>query len=220
MSQSGLIDPARETDWDHWYLEHLRIMVSVSGVDSAQRFKTQSHGCSPSLAMYSVTSPDVFQDPYYLSVRGMGEFLPLIDRRWYQRNLFAGLERAPAVIHGQALLLFDATKPAAYPGVEFHWLEAAALDKSHAVSGDRSGRCGAHRRDSGALRYRLLLAGQRGVSQDRGRRVVRTGVTPNARRFSPAAGGAVRERMIRCGADMQPIGVVTGRRARPSGGSP
>lgn len=130
MSQSGLIDPARETDWDHWYLEHLRIMVSVSGVDSAQRFKTRNPGHSPSLAMYTITSADVFQDPYYLSVRGMGDFLPLIDRRWYRRNLYEGLERAPAVVGGQALLVLDAAEPARYPGVEFDWLEAVALDKS------------------------------------------------------------------------------------------
>jgi hypothetical protein len=27
MSQSGLSDPAREAEWDAWYVEHLRIMA-------------------------------------------------------------------------------------------------------------------------------------------------------------------------------------------------
>ena len=64
MSQSGLIDRARESDWDSWYLEHLRVMASVAGVESAQRFKTSAPGYSPSLAMYSMQSAAVFADPY------------------------------------------------------------------------------------------------------------------------------------------------------------
>jgi hypothetical protein len=74
MSQSGLIDPSRNADWDAWYLDHLRVMVSVKGIESAQRFRTATPGCSPSLAMYSMESAAVFADPYYLSIRGLGEF--------------------------------------------------------------------------------------------------------------------------------------------------
>src|SRR3954465_14043640 len=96
-SQSGITDDSRNADWGAWYLEHLRIMATVPGVSSAQRFKTDTPGASPSLAIYSVTSAGVFKDPYYLSVRGLGEFLPLIDRRHYKRNLFSGLEFAPEV---------------------------------------------------------------------------------------------------------------------------
>ncbi|RPI44465.1 MAG: hypothetical protein EHM59_12780 [Betaproteobacteria bacterium] len=130
MSQSGLTDPGREGDWDLWYLEHLRVMVSVDGVDSAQRFKTSSPGYSPSLAMYSMRSAAVFQDPYYLSIRGLGEFLPLIDRRHYHRNLFAGLDSAPAVAADEILLVWDAAAPRESPGVAFSWLEAVAIDRS------------------------------------------------------------------------------------------
>ena len=70
VSQSGLLDSSRAADWDVWYLEHLRLMASVPGISSAQRFKTDSPTSSPSLAIYSVVSADVFKDPYYLSVRG------------------------------------------------------------------------------------------------------------------------------------------------------
>jgi hypothetical protein len=129
-SQSGLIDPAREAAWDAWYLEHLRIMVTVPGIGSAQRFKTAAPGHSPSLAMYSIASPDVFVDPYYQRVRGMGEFLPLIDRRYYRRNLFAGLDAAPRVGDDSVLLVADRDRPSEIAGIALIWLEAVGLDRS------------------------------------------------------------------------------------------
>jgi hypothetical protein len=129
MSQSGLLDPAREREWDAWYVEHLRVMVTVPGISSAQRFTTGSPGYSPSLAMYSVASADVFADPYYQRVRGMGEWLPLIDKRHYRRNLFAGLETAPDVPDGCALVVVDRDQ-AELPGLALTWLETVGLDRS------------------------------------------------------------------------------------------
>src|SRR5205085_1277719 len=130
MSQSGLSDAAREKEWDAWYVEHLRVMVTVPGIVSAQRFKTVSPGHAPSLAMYSIASADVFADPYYQRVRGMGEWLPLIDTRHYRRNLFAGLDAAPDVADGSILLVVDGERPAAVPGLTLTWLEAVGLDWS------------------------------------------------------------------------------------------
>ena len=130
MSQSGLIDPSRDADWDRWYLEHLRIMASVNGVESAQRFKTTTPNHSPSLAMYSMQSAQVFEDPYYLSIRGLGEFRELVDSRYYHRNLFAGLDLAPAISPEQVLLVWDVMAPREASGFEFTWLEAVAVDKS------------------------------------------------------------------------------------------
>jgi hypothetical protein len=135
MSQSGLTEPAREADWDDWYVGHLRLMASVEGVESAQRFKTSTPGHSPSLAMYSMRSAAVFEDPYYLGIRGLGEFLPLIERRHYHRNLFAGLDLAPAVAPGQVLLVWDAAAPEHAPGIELVWLEAVAVDRSTPLRG-------------------------------------------------------------------------------------
>ena len=129
-SQSGLIDAAREADWDKWYIEHLRIMVSVKGIESAQRFKTTTPEYSPSLAMYSMESAAVFDDPYYLSIRGLGEFRPLVDTRYYRRNLFAGLDLAPAVGPDQVLVVWDVPAPRKHADLEFAWLEAVAVDKS------------------------------------------------------------------------------------------
>ena len=131
MSESGLADTSREREWDRWYNQHLEIMVTVPGVTSAQRFKTVTSGHPPSLAMYSVASADVFKDPYYLSVRGMGEWLPLIDRRHYRRNLFAGLDHAPAVARSAVLLVIDKPQPEhGLAGVEWTWLECVGIDRS------------------------------------------------------------------------------------------
>jgi hypothetical protein len=129
-SQSGLTDPARESDWDAWYLEHLRVMTTVPGISSAQRFRVETGAHPPSLATYTIASPDVFADPYYQRVRGMGEFVPLIDRRWYRRNLFDGLDAAPDVPDGAVLIVVDRARPDAVPGLALTWLRAVGLDRS------------------------------------------------------------------------------------------
>ena len=130
MSQSGLSDPGREKEWDAWYVEHLRIMMTVPGISSAQRFKTDSPGYSPSLAMYSIASAAVFQDPYYQSVRGMGDWLPLIQKQHYRRNLFEGLDQAPGVAQDCVLIVADRDRPADVPGVALIWLKCAGIDHS------------------------------------------------------------------------------------------
>ncbi len=131
ISQSGITDDTRAADWDAWYLEHLRIMATVPGVSSAQRFKTDTPGTSPSLAIYSVASADVFKDPYYLSVRGMGEWLALIDRRYYQRNLFSGLDHAPRVADNALMLVADRERAeGSIAGIVFTWLACAGIDRS------------------------------------------------------------------------------------------
>ena len=131
MSQTGITDSTREAELDAWYVEHLRIMLTVKGVTSTQRFKTASPGHSPSLAMYGVAGPGVFQDPYYLSVRGMGEWVPLLDSKHYRRNLFDGLEGAPEVGEHERLLLVDRSRPE--PGLldlPWAWLECVGIDRS------------------------------------------------------------------------------------------
>jgi hypothetical protein len=130
-SQSGLTDTSRCSDWDRWYVEHLKLMASVPGIDSAQRFTTADRNYSTSLAMYSVTSAQVFDDPYYLRVRGMGEWLPLIDCAQYKRNLFEGLERAPGVSRDSFLLVADRDQPeVGRAGIEWTWLTCIGIDRS------------------------------------------------------------------------------------------
>jgi hypothetical protein len=131
MSQTGITDPTREAELDAWYVDHLRIMLTVNGVDTTQRFRTTSPGHPPSLAMYTVAGPHVFQDTYYLSVRGMGEWMPLIDPKYYRRNLFDGLARAPEVDRAERLLVAD--RPHPEPNLldlPWAWLECVGIDRS------------------------------------------------------------------------------------------
>ena len=131
MSQSGITDRTRDADWAQWYIGHLRIMATVPGVFSAQRFTTPTPGYPPSLAMYGVASADVFTGEYYLSVRGMGEWLPLIDKQWYRRNLFAGLPAAPLVSESQMLIVADRDAPdVTLASALFTWMRVAGIDRS------------------------------------------------------------------------------------------
>jgi hypothetical protein len=136
MSQSGITEAARTPAWDAWYIEHLRLMLTVPGIYSSQRFKTDAAAYPPSLALYSIAGPEVFDDPYYLSVRGMGEWLALIDRRYYQRNLFSGLDRAPPARSAEFLLVADReSEDAALADLRLTWLSCVGIDRSTAVRG-------------------------------------------------------------------------------------
>lgn len=131
MSQSGLMAPKQQAAWDQWYLAHLHVMLTVDGIESAQRFELLRGDASPSLAIYTVASPEVFRDAYYLSIRGMGQWLPLIDRAQYHRNLFAGLDSAPEVSNTGLLLVADRDEPEPLlGGIAWTWLEAVGLDRS------------------------------------------------------------------------------------------
>jgi hypothetical protein len=128
-SESGLTDPSRLAEWDAWYRGHLAAMVAVPGVTSAQRFRALGDGPPPSLAMYTVVSPAVFDSEIYLQTRGMGAFVPLVDRRLHRRNLFEGLDAAPEVPIGGILLVAD--RPVADPAAAgIVWLRAVAIDRS------------------------------------------------------------------------------------------
>lgn len=128
-SESGLTDPSRMPEWDAWYQGHLAAMAAVPGITSAQRFRGLDQGPPPSLAMYTVASPAVFDSEIYLRTRGMGPFLPLVDRGLHRRNLFEGLDAAPEVPIGGILLVADrAAEDPAAEGIV--WLRAVAIDRS------------------------------------------------------------------------------------------
>ncbi|GEM_PF-277134 len=132
-SESGLLDPGRLDEWDEWYLGHLAAMIGVPGVLSAQRFRLVDGDAPPSLAMYTFASSDVFDTEIYHRTRGMGPFLPLIDRRHYRRNLFDGLDAAPDVAVGALLVVIDRAAPEKVEGVA--WLRNVGLDHSMAYRG-------------------------------------------------------------------------------------
>ena len=128
FSESGLTEPSRLPEWGEWYKGHLAAMTGVPGVLSAQRFTALDQGVPPSLAMYTMTSPSVLQSEVYLSVRGMGPWIGVVDERLHRRNLFDGLETAPEIAEGGALAVADRANPEPIEGLT--WLSAAGLDRS------------------------------------------------------------------------------------------
>jgi RimJ/RimL family protein N-acetyltransferase len=128
FSESALIEPSRHPEWDEWYKGHLAAMTSVPGVLSAQRFAALDRGVPPSLAMYTVTSPAVFQNETYLRVRGMGPWVGLVDETQHRRNLFDGLETAPEIPESGVLAVADRAVPEPIDGVT--WLASAGLDRT------------------------------------------------------------------------------------------
>ncbi|HXC29235.1 MAG TPA: GNAT family protein [Stellaceae bacterium] len=126
FSESALIEPSRLPEWGEWYKGHLAAMTSVPGVLSAQRFAALGPGVPPSLAMYTVTSPAVFQNQTYLRVRGMGPWVGLVDETQHRRNLFDGLAAAPELPESGVLAVADRAAPEDMAGIT--WLTAAGLD--------------------------------------------------------------------------------------------
>jgi hypothetical protein len=102
-------DAATESAWHDWYAGYLRKLVSVPGIDTAQRFRALD--CSPPryLAMYSVASADVYESEAYRNMGGGGSQSARFHDayRLWTRNLFEGASRAPIVRDGQRVLVFD-----------------------------------------------------------------------------------------------------------------
>ena len=65
---------------------------------------------------------------HHVGATVLGEWLPLIDRRHYHRNLFDGLDVAPDVEADAVLIVADRERPDDLPG--FCWLRSVALDRS------------------------------------------------------------------------------------------
>jgi hypothetical protein len=129
--------PTRKAEWDAWYLEHVDILLLVPGIHTAQRFVCLTPWSAPYLAIYSVESPEVFESAPYRARGGRdstGEWKSMMVN--WDRNVFSGIERAPAVADGQLLLLTEADRAAvARAEVDFSWLEVVGLDRTVASRG-------------------------------------------------------------------------------------
>ena len=123
---------ARQAQWDAWYMEHVEALLSVPGVRTAQRFKCLTPCSSPYLAIYSVDSAEVFESEPYRQRGGRastGEWRPFMTN-WH-RNLFDGLDTAPAVALDACLLVTEA-KPEEIADCnhDFTWLRGTGLDRT------------------------------------------------------------------------------------------
>ena len=134
-SESGLTAPNRLREWDEWYLGHLAAMAAVPGISSAQRFRALGEGVPPSLAMYTVASPEVFESEPYRRTRGMGPFVPVVEERLHRRNLFDGLDVAPEITADDILLVADRAEAEAGQ-TELIWLDRSMAYRGIAVFRD------------------------------------------------------------------------------------
>src|SRR5260370_5872254 len=128
-SEGGLPDPGGIPEWEEWYLGHLAARVAVPGVSSARRFRALDAAPPPSLAMYGVAAPAVFDSDIYLRTRGMGPFVAVVDERLHRRNLFDGLDAAPDMPMTGFLLVVD-RDAAGLRQDGLVWLHAIGLDRS------------------------------------------------------------------------------------------
>ena len=93
-------EPSREMEWHAWYETYLMKLVSLDGLDTAQRFRAVSPERAnwEFLALYSLHSLDVYESDAYRNMGGGGNassaYRGAIIRR---RNVYNGIARMPEV---------------------------------------------------------------------------------------------------------------------------
>ena len=107
-------DPDRETEWNAWYETYLVQLVSLHGLNTAQRFRAVAPETVTweYLALYSLDSLDVYESEAYRNIGGGGvasrKDTESISRR---RNVYEGIDRFPEVTEtGRILYCEDAPR--------------------------------------------------------------------------------------------------------------
>ena len=121
--------PEIEKEWNEWYGGYLKILLAVPGIQTTQRFVVAASKPSRYMAMYSITSGDVFDSDSYKKSGGGGNasarFRPAYQS--WTRNLFESAGHAPAVAPDQTLLVADRALPG---GAPFEWLRTVGLHQT------------------------------------------------------------------------------------------
>ncbi len=133
MVECGFSDPAHEKAWNDYYTSRkLDEVLAVPGFRTSQRFKAITAIRAPYLAIHSVDSLEVMTGNAYWSLGG-GSFDQTYQGyiiNWH-RNLFSGLDRAPAIAENEFLAVTDQVQEKVRgAGVNFSWLKIAGLDAS------------------------------------------------------------------------------------------
>jgi hypothetical protein len=128
MVEMALIDVARRTEWDAWYLLHMRKLISIPGIQATQRFESLAPHDSPFVALHQVTGPDVFTSVAYRAKAGPGGTGEWRERmnNWH-RNLLSGVDETPDVPMEGALVIVEADISVPIP---VQWLQSVGLDRS------------------------------------------------------------------------------------------
>lgn len=133
MVEMAFRHPAREAEWNEWYLAHIDVLLTVPGFRASQRFHAIVDNPSPYLALHEVASASLFDSSAYRGrggPRSVGHWSEL-QSNWH-RNLLAGLEATPEVPGDRYLLILrDAPALPALPGgTVIDWLDGVGLDRS------------------------------------------------------------------------------------------
>jgi len=130
MVEMGFPHPDRLAEWHDWYMQHIRVLLTVPGFRASQRFEAVVDNPSPYLALHEVASADLFQSEAYRNRGGpasVGEWRSL-QTNWH-RNLLDGLDETPEVPTTAYLLLLRDARDLVLPAeVAVDWLRGAGLD--------------------------------------------------------------------------------------------
>jgi hypothetical protein len=131
MVEMTLLETARRTEWDAWYVAHQHRLLSIPGFRASQRFETIHMVQSPFVALHEVDSPGIFASPHYRAKGGpnnTGEWQAKMGH-WH-RNLF-GADYTPDVPMEARLVVVEEGSGLALPDhVSVRWMEAVGLDRS------------------------------------------------------------------------------------------
>ncbi len=134
MVEIRFSSPEHEDEWNAWYSAHLHTLLSVTGIETAQRLEAITPAERRYIAIYTIASEAVFTSAAYAGIGGGGiasaKWKAWISRR---RTLFSGVDTVPEITDAHCLILADdPPEPVDLPGVLFAPLYAVALDKSPA----------------------------------------------------------------------------------------
>ncbi len=132
MVEMALLDTARRTEWDAWYLAHQHRLLAIPGIRASQRFEAIHAATSPFVALHEVDSPDVFTSATYRAQAGpanTGEWQARMGH-WH-RNLFDGLAHTPDVGADSRLVVVEDGGGGSLPaGTPVSWMHAVGLEQS------------------------------------------------------------------------------------------
>ena len=129
--ECSFADPACEAEWNDFYSLHkLPALISIRGFRTSQRLKATTSGHPTYLALHTIDGLDVLEGQEYRE-KGGGNFA-----RWqrhitdWHRNLYDGIDLAPAVGEGELLAVsHGGPAPLIRIGLDPVAMHAVALEK-------------------------------------------------------------------------------------------
>ena len=129
MVEMALLDTARRTEWDAWYVAHQHRLLVIPGFRASQRFEAIHPAESPFVAIHEVDSPDFFTSANYRAQGGpsnTGEWQARMGN-WH-RNLFDMAHTPDVPMDARLVVVEESAAPRT--GLSPTWMEAVGLDRS------------------------------------------------------------------------------------------